>query len=78
MPQGLWGVNDGLFSPERRGKGLGDIEIQSATLTTNTEVLRLFSKVALKVSAILPWLYSTVSLSLSFCYMDFIFTFFCM
>lgn len=63
-PQGLWGVNDGLFSPEWRGKRLHDIEIQSATWTTNPEVLRLFHKVALKVGLILPWLYSTVSLSL--------------
>lgn len=63
-PQGLWGVNDGLFSPEWRGKRLHDIEIQSATWTTNPEVFRLFHKVALKVGLILPRLYSTVSLSL--------------
>lgn len=53
-----------FFSPEWRGKRLHDIEIQSATWTTNPEVLRLFHKVALKVGLILPWLYSAVSLSL--------------
>lgn len=53
-----------FFSPQWRGKGLHDIEIQSATWITNPEVLRLFHKVALKVGLILPWLYSTVSLSL--------------
>lgn len=40
-PQGLWGVNDGLFSPEQRGKGFHDLDIQSTTWTINTEVLGL-------------------------------------